>query len=202
MEAVPLYKKCQIPEPEEPRGNEERHAASQKAAWAEGEAPTKVQFFDQGLKYEAMLSTSSFDVELKERIAQACRRLEKSVPCVTHNDFWPANILVDESDGIHLIDWEYAGMGDYANDFGSFSVSSQLDDNEADRALEFYFERKPTVEERIHNYTHVALAGWCWYNWALLKEEEGASVGGWTNVYKSYAERYLNRVDELLLRGA
>lgn len=155
------------------------------------------------LKYEAMLSTSSFDVELKERIAQACRRLEKSVPCVTHNDFWPANILVDESDGIHLIDWEYAGMGDYANDFGSFSVSSQLDDNEADRALEFYFERKPTVEERIHNYTHVALAGWCWYNWALLKEEEGASVGGWTNVYKSYAERYLNRVDELLLlRGA
>ena len=31
--------------PEEPRGNEERHAASQKAAWAEGEAPTKVQFF-------------------------------------------------------------------------------------------------------------------------------------------------------------
>ena len=34
MEAVPLYKKCQIPEPEEPRGNEERHAASQKAAWA------------------------------------------------------------------------------------------------------------------------------------------------------------------------
>ena len=165
--------------------------------------PRKFNFFDQGLKYEAMLSTSSFDVELKERIAQACRRLEKSVPCVTHNDFWPANILVDESDGIHLIDWEYAGMGDYANDFGSFSVSSQLDDNEADRALEFYFERKPTVEERIHNYTHVALAGWCWYNWALLKEEEGASVGGWTNVYKSYAERYLNRVDELLLlRGA
>ena len=70
--------------------------------------PRKFNFFDQGLKYEAMLSTSSFDVEQKERIAQACRRLEKSVPCVTHNDFWPANILVDESDGIHLIDWEYA----------------------------------------------------------------------------------------------
>ena len=163
----------------------------------ETKLPRQFDFFEQGLIYEGMNECKYIDYELKEKIRSLHENIESLSLCMTHNDFWPANILIDEEDKIHVIDWEYAGMGDYANDFGSFVVSSQLNDDEADRALELYFDRRPTVEERIHNYAHVALAGWCWYNWALLKEQEGASVGEWTEIYKSYAENYLNRIEKL-----
>ena len=68
-----------------------------------------------------------------------------------------------------------------------------LSDDEANRALELYFERTPTPLERRHNYAYVGLAGWCWYVWSLLKESEGDFVGDWLYTYYSYAKRYLPR---------
>ena len=90
--------------------------------------------------------------------------------CLTHNDFFNLNILIDRSDRMHLIDWEYAGMSDYAHDFGTFTVCCKLSESEADAALAAYFGRIPTFAERCHNFAFVALAGWCW--------SEGAQVSG------------------------
>lgn len=121
---------------------------------------------------------------------------------LTHNDFFCLNLLIDEADRIHLIDWEYAGMADYASDFGTFVVTCQLSEQEAERALEHYFGRTPTPEEHRHNFAHVALAGWCWYVWSLLKEAEGDYVGEWLRIYYKYAAKYLPMSLELYRKNA
>lgn len=90
--------------------------------------------------------------------------------CLTHNDFFYLNFLIDGDDHLYLIDWEYSGMADYASDFGTYVVCCECSDEEALRALEHYFDRKPTFEEVRHNFAYVALAGWCWYVW---KPREG-----------------------------
>lgn len=46
-------------------------------------------------------------------------------------------------------------MSDYASDFGTFVVTCMLDENEADRALEHYFGRTPTPQERTHNFAYI-----------------------------------------------
>lgn len=124
---------------------------------------------------------------------EALVRADGAPSCLCHNDFFYLNFLLDSDDALHLIDWEYAGMGDYANDFGTFCVCCELDESEADAALTAYFGRKPTIEERRHNFAHVALAGWCWYLWSLLKEAEGDFVGEWLYIYHRYAVTYLDR---------
>ena len=158
-------------------------------------------FYENGLGYERhLLRHGPIEIPGYDEMAEKVRRLNEHVKadgatrCLCHNDFFDLNFLVDENDKYYLIDWEYAGMGDYANDFGTFAVCCQLDDNEMSSALEAYFGRKPTPDEYRHNLAHVVLAGWCWYIWALLKEVEGDNVGEWLYIYYSSAERNLDRV--------
>lgn len=40
----------------------------------------------------------------------------------------------------------------------------------------------------------MVLGGWCWYVWALEKDAEGAGVGEWLDIYKSYAVTYVDKV--------
>lgn len=48
-----------------------------------------------------------------------------AVPC--HNDLLNGNFLLDEQ-GIHILDWEYAGMGDPFFDLANFSAHHELDE--------------------------------------------------------------------------
>lgn len=133
--------------------------------------------------------------EMAEKVArlEGCVRADDALTCLCHNDFFALNFLVDADDKYYLIDWEYAGMGDYANDFGTFAVCDQLDEGEMRTALEAYFGRTPTEQEWRHNLAHVALAGWCWYLWALLKEAEGDNVGKWLYIYYNGTSNYLDK---------
>ena len=45
-----------------------------------------------------------------------------------------------------------------------------------------------------HNFAFVALAGWCWYLWSLVKEAEGDFVGEWLYIYYNYARKYMDKV--------
>ena len=74
-------------------------------------------------------------------------------------------------------------MSDYANDFGTFSICCELSEDELESAIEAYLVRKATNNKVAHNYAHIALAGWCWYLWSLLKEAEGDFVGEWIYIY-------------------
>lgn len=161
-------------------------------------------FYEEGKGYEAkVLERRSIDIpdywEMSEQAAKlnehACA--DGGEPVLCHNDFFGLNFLVDKEGKVSLIDWEYAGMSDYANDFGTFSVCEQLTEEQMLRALEHYFGRKPTDEELRHNLAMVGMAGWCWYAWALLKEAEGEDVGEWSYIYYRYGKAYLKKALDL-----
>ena len=118
-----------------------------------------------------------------------------------HNYFFGLNFLVTQDVKINLLDWEYAGMGDYANDFGTFAVCEQLSEEEMRRALTYYFGRTPTNAEWRHNLGLVGMAGWCWYAWSLLKISEGDDPGEWTYIYYRAGRTYLRKALELYERS-
>ena len=155
-------------------------------------------YLDEGLKYESLLlRRGPIDVpgyaELRDQAVRvrALAAADDTPTCLTHNDFFELNLLRDQAGKLYLIDWEYAGMADYASDYGTFVVTCMLDDEEAERALAHYFGRTPTPEEKRHNFAFVGLAGWCWYVWSLQKESEGDFVGEWLYTYYRYAKKYL-----------
>ena len=158
-------------------------------------------FFKEGKRYEsALLEKGPIDVVGYWEMSEKAERLrafaaaDNAPKCLTHNDFFYLNFLIDENDKQYLIDWEYAGLGDYANDFGTFVVCCELSEKEAFHALNSYFGREATFEEIRHNFAFVALAGWCWYVWSLLKESEGDFVGEWMYTYYRYAKDYMDKV--------
>jgi thiamine kinase-like enzyme len=57
-------------------------------------------------------------------------------PC--HNDLLNAN-FIRGPEGIRIVDWEYAGMGDRFFDLANFSVNHELSEEESDLLLEAYF---------------------------------------------------------------
>jgi thiamine kinase-like enzyme len=57
-------------------------------------------------------------------------------PC--HNDLLNAN-FIRSPEGIRIVDWEYAGMGDRFFDLANFSVNHELSEKESDLLLEAYF---------------------------------------------------------------
>ena len=167
-------------------------------------------FFTEGKRYERLLERKSGRIEVPGYAEMAARaeELKRFVDaddariCLTHNDFFMLNFLIDDQDDMSLIDWEYSGMSDYASDFGTFTVCCQLSEEEASRALAYYFGREPSAAERRHNFAFVALAGWCWYAWSLLKEAEGDMVGEWLYVYYRYAKDYLDKVLDWYRQGS
>ena len=164
----------------------------------------KFSFYDEGKTYERkILEHSPINADDYWEMSHQADRLNdklisdggKAVLC--HNDFFGLNFLVTQDEKINLIDWEYAGMGDYANDFGTFAVCEQLSEEEMRRALTYYFERMPTAAEWRHNLGLVGMAGWCWYAWSLLKISEGDDPGEWTYVYYRAGRTYLRKALEL-----
>ncbi len=157
-------------------------------------------FYDEGRNYErAALERGPIEDPNWSAMSEQAALLndylasEGGEPVLCHNDFFGLNFLVSKDGTIDLIDWEYAGMGDYANDFGTFSVCEQLSEEEMHEALTDYFGREPTPQEWRHNLAQVGLAGWCWYVWALLKLAEGDDPGEWTYIYYKAGRTYLNK---------
>lgn len=160
-------------------------------------------FFEEGMRYDDLLRKRGvIDIpdyeEMRQKVIaiKECVAQDVSRRCLTHNDFFYGNLLLDENDNLTLIDWEYAGMSDYASDFGTFVVCCELTEAEAMAALRYYFGREPSFSEMRHNFAYVVLAGWCWYVWSLLKEAEGDHVGNWLYVYYEGARCYMDRVLE------
>lgn len=158
-------------------------------------------FFENGMGYERLLEThGAIDIPGYYELRNKIERLNKFstadgyAPCFSHNDYLPLNILFDPEGQIDVIDWEFAGMSDPGNDFGTFVICCQYDETQAEKALEYYFGRTPTFLERRHFWSRVVLGGWCWYVWALEKEAEGAGVGEWLYIYYGYAANHVDRI--------
>lgn len=159
-------------------------------------------FYDEGLRYEqSLLEHGPIEIpgyyELRDKVTRL-RRLAAAdgyPVCISHNDFFYLNFLVTADGKTDLIDWEYAGMSDEANDFGTFTVCCQLDRERGQKALGYYLGHEPTLPETRHFWSFVVFAGWCWWLWSLEKEAEGDDVG---ELLEMYLRACTDNIDEVL----
>jgi thiamine kinase-like enzyme len=79
---------------------------------------------------------------------QSARRADAALsgpdhdPVLCHNDLLAANFLRGP-EGVRIVDWEYAGMGDRFFDLGNFAVNNELDGEDEVALLEAYFGERP-----------------------------------------------------------
>jgi thiamine kinase-like enzyme len=105
--------------------------------------PARFDSFRVVEAYRASAVTHGVDVPPAYEQAKAVAdRIEASlgaqptVPC--HNDLLNAN-FIRSPDGIRIVDWEYAGMGDRFFDLANFAVNHELDEAAEEELLEAYF---------------------------------------------------------------
>lgn len=136
-------------------------------------------------------------ISMAKQASDAVR--ETSGECVLcHNDFYAPNLLV-KGDSMQLIDWEYSGMSDYANDLGTFiCCSAEYGYDDAVDVIEMYFKRKPTEEELLHCIASVVLSSFYWFVWALYKDASGEPVGEWLYIWYKKVKEYSAHLDKLL----
>jgi len=86
-----------------------------------------------------------------------------------HNDVYAPNYLVTEQKDMYLIDWEYAGVNDKANDVACICSRYDFSDEQIERHLKAYFGRELTFEEHRHYIASIALSSFYWFSWGLYK---------------------------------
>jgi thiamine kinase-like enzyme len=86
--------------------------------------------------------------EAYERARAAAARMSSAPafrdepPVLCHDDLLPAN-FIDTPDGIRLVDWEYAGMGNRWFDLGNFAVNNELGPAEEEAFVTAYLDAPP-----------------------------------------------------------
>lgn len=111
-------------------------------------------------------------------------------PVLCHGDFVFSNIMMLEDGSVKLIDWEYSGMADPLLDLAMFILYSDLSREDLDFCLEYYFDRKPTRQEKARAYSYVALGGFLWCMWSEYKQGMGEEFGEYTLKMYRYMKDY------------
>lgn len=137
---------------------------------------------------------------IKNRMTELMDRLDAMArpETLSHIDSVADNFLFLADGGLRLIDWEYAGMCDPLIDIAMCAIYSYYNEEQTDRLIELYLERKPDDEERITVYSYVALGGFLWTLWAVYKSHVGEEFGEYTLIMYRYAKRYYRRVQAVL----
>ena len=142
--------------------------------------------------------------ELRSRIEQIYNYAQSDgwPECLNHCDALAANFLIDTNSPPHqkrmtLIDWEYSGQGDMAQDLGSFIACSDMSYEEALHAIELYLSHKPSKEELRHYLAYTAIASYCWYLWAIYQEANGIDTGDFLNMWYKYTYQYSDIAQKL-----
>jgi CTP:phosphocholine cytidylyltransferase-like protein/thiamine kinase-like enzyme len=139
-------------------------------------------------------STPDFE-DLRKQVLNVYGHVEADnwPECLNHCDALAANFLIGPSEGspsMTLIDWEYSGQGDTAQDLGSFIACSDMSYDEALRAIEIYLGHAPCNEELRHYLGYTAIASYCWYLWAIYQEAHGVDTGEFLDMWHRYAYQY------------
>ena len=113
--------------------------------------------------------------------------------CLNHCDALAANFLIDKKGEMTLIDWEYSGQGDTAQDLGSFIACSDMNYEEAMFAITKYLGHNPTEEELRHYLAYTAIASYCWYLWAIYQEANGIDTGDFLELWHNYSYLYSDK---------
>jgi thiamine kinase len=105
-------------------------------------------------------------------------------PC--HNDLLTAN-FIRSADGIRIVDWEYAGMGDRFFDLANFAVNNELDADA--ELLEAYFgERRD--EHAVHLTLMRFMSDFREAMWGVVQQ----AVSALDFDFVGYAEQHFDRL--------
>lgn len=116
-----------------------------------------------------------------------CDNIEK---ILCHCDCYDPNFLIDKNNKMYLIDWEYSGNDDPANDLGTFICCSDYSHEEALNILQTYFGRELTLKELRHYLGYIAISSYYWYVWAIYQESIGNPVGEYLYIWYKAAKEY------------
>ena len=122
----------------------------------------------------------------------------KKILC--HCDCYDPNFLVNKNGDVTLIDWEYSGNDDPANDLGTFICCSDYTFDEALEIFDIYFGRKPTDKELRHCLAYVAIASYYWFVWAIYQESIGNMVGDYLFLWYKNTNFYMEKTKGLYER--
>lgn len=111
-----------------------------------------------------------------------------------HGDFNCQNILLGPDEQVHLIDFEYAGMGDPAWDVASLCLHSQLDLEGVHRIIEAYYGPDPDAVIYDKVYAYLAIGGFIWSLWTELREGDQLSACSYLEKQYQYVETYYTMV--------
>lgn len=92
-----------------------------------------------------------------------------------HNDVYAPNMLIG-ADGAYLIDWEYAGLNDPANDIGCIIARGSYSDSEMEQILATYLG---AADDAIYQHyrAYIPLTAFYWFAWGLYKGSVGDDDG-------------------------
>ena len=107
--------------------------------------------------------------------------------CNIHGDARDDNFLINKEE-IYLIDWEYGGYGDPGFDIGSYVCGGQHTLEDIDRILFTYYRRKPTEKQKRHFYAYIAITGFFYLHWVMLKISKGQRVGALKEQWYHFAK--------------
>lgn len=166
------------------------HGSGERSPWA-FDVFAKAETLSSMIPESSKRAVSDY-AQLEARIARlhAFVASDGVEPCLCHNDFYSPNFLVSR-EGMHLIDWEYSGMADYASDIGTFICHSDYSYAEAKSVVNAYFEGDASEGDMRHCMAYVALTAWHWFVWSIFKEVSGEPVGGdWAYRWYRFARDY------------
>ena len=114
--------------------------------------------------------------------------------CLCHNDsYWPNFLISDNS--LDLIDWEYAGMCDPANDFGGIIGRDKFyDDSQIEDLLAVYLGHTPSAFERRHFFSFIPISAWVYFCWSLFKAGVNEPNGFFMHDCYRQINRFLDRM--------
>ena len=122
-----------------------------------------------------------------------CTQRDQVPWVLCHCDCYDPNFLVADDGRMFLIDWEYSGNDDPANDLGTFICCSDYTYEEALSVLRLYYGRELTPQELRHALAYVAIASYYWYVWAIYQESIGNTVGQYLFLWYTGAKEYYKR---------
>lgn len=144
--------------------------------------------FDEGLKLMKIASATKGNllVEFADEVDKA-KKLDSYLkedakrmgipPVCCHNDTYEPNFLATADGDLYLIDWEYAGINDPANDLACFFSRYEYSDEDINKYIKAYFQREPTADEYRHWRAYIALCAFYWICWGLYKGSVGDDDG-------------------------
>ena len=96
---------------------------------------------------------------------------------VSHHDVYEPNFISTSDGDFYLIDWEYSGINDPANDICSIFTRYEYGEEIREHLLRSYYGRELTWLEHRHAMGQSILNALYWISWGLFKGSVGEEDG-------------------------